>query len=123
MIRYPGYGISAIQNDLSDCKTLDEYLSQLENPIMIRVNILKQTFDIDFKNVTEKGQVAITGRLSMPRDKFQKMLREHGWKVGSITKNTKFLIANQPSNSSKFRKARELGIKVVSEEEFVNNYM
>lgn len=59
----------------------------------------------------------ITGELSMPRGQFEKLIKQSGGvMVSSVSKNTNFLITNETdSSSSKFVKAKELGISIVSE--------
>lgn len=65
--------------------------------------------------------IAITGKLSIPRNQFIQEIAQYGWSVGTVTSNTKYLVTDTPdSGSSKNRKARELGIPVISEEEFRN---
>lgn len=79
----------------------------------------------DTKSVEAKGQVVITGTMSVKRDEFVKMLESWGWTVGSkINKNIKYLITNTPnSGTSKNKEADKFGIPKVTEEEFVNNIM
>lgn len=61
----------------------------------------------------------ITGTLSDRRDNIVKLIEAHGGKVASIGKSTDYLICNDKnSTSSKMKKARELNIPVISEEEF-----
>lgn len=60
----------------------------------------------------------ITGTLSRPRDEFKIEIEKLGGKViGSISKNTDFLLCGQNAGS-KLDKAKNLGIKVLSESEF-----
>lgn len=61
--------------------------------------------------------VVITGKLSIPRKKFEEYLLNNGYEVkGNITKDTKYLIIDNPnSSSSKNKKANELGIEKISE--------
>lgn len=56
------------------------------------------------------------------RNEIKEIIESHGGKVtGSISKNTSYLINNnKESNSTKNKKAKELGIKIISEEEFIN---
>ena len=51
-------------------------------------------------------------------------IEEMGGKVaGSVSKNTECLINNDAtSNSSKNKKAKELGVKILTEEEFEEEY-
>lgn len=80
---------------------------------------------IEFKNAAEtKGKVAITGKLSVQRKVFEKELAEAGWTCGDISKETKFLITDNPnSSSSKNQKADKLGIQKITEAEFRKLHM
>lgn len=80
---------------------------------------------IEFKDAEQtKGKVAITGKLSVQRKVFEKELAEAGWTCGDISKETKFLITDNPnSSSSKNQKADKLGIKKITEAEFRKLYM
>jgi len=61
----------------------------------------------------------ITGKLSNPRDYYKELIESKGSKVvGSVSKNTDYLLCEDSnSTSTKAKKARELGVKVISEEE------
>lgn len=69
-----------------------------------------------------KGEVVITGALSIKRSEFEKTVRDKGYTpAGAIKKTTKYLITNDPNgSSSKNKKATELGIPKVTEAEFMN---
>ncbi|MBP5297452.1 MAG: hypothetical protein J6Y94_09010, partial [Bacteriovoracaceae bacterium] len=63
-------------------------------------------------------QVCITGTLSVPRQAIENQIRQAGGQASSsVSKKTAYLVANEPSNSSKYRKAKELGIKIINEQE------
>lgn len=71
-----------------------------------------------------KGKVAITGKLSVKRSVFEQELRDAGYTPGSIAKDTKFLITDDPnSSSSKNKKADEWGITKITEAEFRTVYL
>ena len=93
----------------------NEYYNLLKNRIINK----------DLKVTEEKGEVVITGSLSIKRTDFEKQLIQYGWTLASnINKNTKFLITNTPnSGTSKNKKADELGVVKITEVDFVNNYM
>ena len=79
---------------------------------------------IDFSKVSIKGQIAVTGKLSIPRKQFEQQLLNCGYTVGNITKTTKYLITDDPkSNSSKNIKADKLGIPKLTEQEFRKQFM
>lgn len=67
--------------------------------------------------------VVITGSLNMfeNRNQLKEEIEKRGGKVaGSVSSNTKYLINNDVnSNSSKNKKAKELGVTIISEEDFV----
>lgn len=68
----------------------------------------------------------ITGTLDHfeNRDELKKLIESKGGKVtGSVTSKTSYLINNDAlSNSSKNKKAKELGIQIITEEEFIEQY-
>lgn len=87
-------------------------------------NLLKDR--IIFNTVSiKKGKVCITGKLSMKRADFEEFLKQKGWELSNtVTKSVSYLITNAlDSNTSKNRKADELGIQKVTEEEFINKCM
>lgn len=63
----------------------------------------------------------ITGELSMGRTEFEKLIKKNGGvMVGSVSKNTSFLITNETeSSSSKFVKANDLGIPIITEKKLL----
>ena len=63
----------------------------------------------------------ITGSLNMysNRDELIKTIEANGGKVAGVNKNLTYLICNdKTSTSGKSKKAKELGIKVITEDEF-----
>lgn len=67
-----------------------------------------------------KGKVAITGKLSMKRSEFEKILNDAGYTVDNLTKDTLYLITDDPnSGSSKNVKADKLGIKKITESDML----
>ena len=64
--------------------------------------------------------VVVTGALkNYSRTTIQEELERLGAKMGSsVSKKTDFLLTNEQSGSSKYKKAVELGIKIINEEEF-----
>jgi DNA ligase (NAD+) len=64
----------------------------------------------------------ITGKLNhFTRDSINVKIAELGAKAaGSVSKNTDYLITNEQSGSSKYKKAIELNIAIITEQEFLN---
>lgn len=77
-------------------------------------------------NTLEGKTFVITGNLERftNRKELKELIESKGGKVtGSVTGKTDYLINNNTtSNSSKNKKARELGIPVLSEDDFINAY-
>lgn len=88
----------------------------VENRIIFSRNQISQT---------SKGKVVITGSLSVKRSDFELYLRNNGWElVNNITKDVKYLITNTPnSETSKNKKANELGIEKITENDFINRFL
>ena len=69
-----------------------------------------------------KGSICVTGSLKFgSRDKFLEFAKEHGYESKSgVSKGLTYLVNNDiASNSSKNRKAKALGIKIISEDDFM----
>jgi DNA ligase (NAD+) len=61
----------------------------------------------------------ITGTLSKPRDEYEAMIEQLGGRAaGSVSKKTSYVVAGSEAGS-KLVKARELGVKVLTEAEFL----
>lgn len=70
-----------------------------------------------------KGQtIVISGTFARhSRDEYKAMIEQHGGKnTGSISKKTNYLLAGENMGPSKLEKATALGIKILSEDEFLN---
>ena len=65
--------------------------------------------------------VCVTGKLNhFTRDSINEKIISLGAKAaGSVSKNTNYLITNESSGSSKYKKAVELNIPIITEEEFL----
>ncbi len=66
--------------------------------------------------------LCVTGKLvHFTRDSINEKITSIGAKaVNSVSKNTDYLITNEASSSSKYKKAVELGVPIITEEEFLN---
>lgn len=64
-------------------------------------------------------RVTLTGEMNRPRSEWEKEIREHGLTPGSLTRNTRVLVAaDVDSLSGKAKKARHYGIPILNEQEF-----
>lgn len=66
--------------------------------------------------------LCVTGKLNhFTRDGINAKIAELGAKAASsVSKNTDYLITNEASGSSKYKKAMELNIPIITEQEFLN---
>ena len=66
-------------------------------------------------------KIVVSGVFSQfSRIELKKMIEEHGGKnISSISKNTTFVLSGDNMGPSKEKKATDLGIPLVSEEEFL----
>ena len=54
------------------------------------------------------------------RDEYKAIIEQHGGKnVGSISGKTSFILAGENMGPSKLQKAEKLGVRIVSEDEFL----
>lgn len=61
-----------------------------------------------------------TGTMSSPRKILEAKVKDAGGKTSSVSKGLNYLVIADPdSNSSKAKKARDLGVELISEEEFL----
>ena len=69
----------------------------------------------------EGKTIVITGNFSISRDEMKALIAAHGGKnSGSISGKTAFLLAGEKAGPEKLKKADSLGIRVLSEEEFMD---
>lgn len=62
-----------------------------------------------------------TGSMTYKRSDLEKMVTENGGTISAVNKNLSYLVQQDPnSTSSKSEKARKLGTKIISPEEFLN---
>jgi DNA ligase (NAD+) len=54
------------------------------------------------------------------RDEYKDMIERNGGKnVGSVSKSTSFILAGENMGPSKLEKAQKMGVRLVSEDEFL----
>ena len=110
-------------------KAITDYFSCEENITVVNKILAEITFGQENAEIEQKLKgltFVITGSLNryVNRDALKAELEAKGAKVaGSVSKKTSYLINNDAlSNSSKNRKARELGIPVITEEQYIEMF-
>lgn len=106
-------------------KKFYEGIHQLEDEIsgLQKCKNLKvaQAEDKPTGNKLEGKSFCFTGKACMPRPKLEEMVKANGGKVVGVTKNLSYLVTDDTtSGSSKNKKAAELGVPVITSEEFLN---
>lgn len=110
----------ALRNyDFTEADEIYQYLT-LTNPYYIND---EEANSLPLENMT----IVITGSLGIfkNRDQLTAMIEKYGGKVaGSVSKNTTLLINNDvTSTSGKNQKAKALGIPIISEPDFIKQYL
>lgn len=108
-------------------KSAQEFLSSLQSKYPLIDELLSKGFDfgeVDLASETPLSgkKICITGALSQKRSMIENHIRQAGAVVvGSVSKNTDYLLTNETDpSSSKFKKALELNIPVITEEKFLS---
>ncbi len=71
------------------------------------------------KGLFDSMTFVITGTLSKPRDEYEALIEQNGGRAaGAVSKKTSYVLAGKDAGS-KLDKARKLGVKVITEPEFM----
>ncbi len=92
------------------------------NRLLAQITILNTPTKLGGSTAKFAGNtVVITGTLdTLSRDEAKALVREYGGKVaGSVSKNTDLVLAGE-SAGSKLERAKELGVKIINEREFLD---
>ena len=72
-------------------------------------------------NALEGKTIVISGNFSISRDEMKRLIEDNGGKnSSSVSGKTSYLLAGSKPGPEKMKKAADLGIKVISEEELMN---
>ena len=115
--KLPDFGAITARNIANyGAKNADEvyYLAQ-------EMNFVERESKVVVENPFIGKTLCVTGKLfNFTRDSINAKIAELGAKAaGSVSKNTDYLITNEQSGSSKYKKAVELNIPIITEEEFL----
>ena len=115
--------------DLSDigektASNIDNFLAENEAEIVDlakEMNFITPTKVVTKENPFMGKTLCVTGKLfNFTRDSINAKIAELGAKAtGSVSKNTDYLITNEASGSSKYKKAVELNVPIITEDEFL----
>ncbi len=106
--------ISGFFNERENLRTLDA---------LKKLGVLIVNPDYEPEEQRERGQldgvtIVVTGTLSRPRNEIEELIEQKGGRAaGSVSKRTTYVLAGADPGS-KLEKARSLGVKVITEEEF-----
>lgn len=111
-------------------KSIYEYFNSKNNNSELISNLIQELNFIKEKSSTINTNDFINGKTfvvtgafyTMKRNELEKIITDRGGKLsGSVSKKTNYLLTNdRDSGSSKAKKAKELNIPIMSEEEFLN---
>lgn len=106
-------------------RNITKYLTKNEQEIVNLASEMRFVVEkkIEVKENPFMGKtLCVTGKLfNFTRDSINTKIAELGAKTaGSVSKNTDYLITNEASGSSKYKKAIELNIPIITEQEFLN---
>jgi len=99
-----------------------ENLKTLEDLKMLGMKLSNPDYSAagrERKGVFDGLTFVITGTLSKPRDEYEALIEQNGGRAaGSVSKKTSYVLAGSDAGS-KLEKAKELGVKILTEEQFM----
>ncbi len=115
-------------DDVGDrvANSIVDFFMQIENlEMIVRLResglqfALREEEAMPLSNILEGKSIVVSGVFSIPRDEMKQLIEKHGGKnVSSISKNTDFVLAGEKMGPEKRKKAENLGIPILSEEDF-----
>lgn len=102
-----------------------EYFAKEENLlIMERLRQAGLQFEAAEKHRASEAlagkSFVVSGKFSISRDELKKMIEEHGGRnVAAVSGSVDYLVAGEKMGPEKRKKAEKLGVKMISEEEFM----
>ncbi|MDR0830728.1 MAG: NAD-dependent DNA ligase LigA [Prevotellaceae bacterium] len=110
-----------IANSIVDFFQKAENLELVERLKNAGLNFVAETSNIVKSNKLEDKNIVISGTFSQhSRDEYKQIIEQHGGKnVSSVSSKTDFILAGENMGPEKLKKAEKLGVKLVSEAEFL----
>lgn len=116
-------------DDVGDrvANSIVDFFMQIENlEMIVRLResglqfALREEEAMPLSNILEGKSIVVSGVFSIPRDEMKQLIEKHGGKnVSSISQNTDFVLAGEKMGPEKRKKAENLGIPILSEEDFL----
>ena len=129
---------NATLEELADAEDIGEIIANsvyqwLRNPVNIQLVDRLRSYGLKFEaevnadegpqsNKLEGLSLIVTGSFATPqrRTELEKMVEQNGGKLqSSVNSKTNFVVAGDKPGASKVKKAEQLGIKIISEAEFL----
>ncbi|MDT8417671.1 MAG: helix-hairpin-helix domain-containing protein [Lutibacter sp.] len=107
---------------------VDFFALELNKDIIKKLRDVGLQFELIQKenetNKLEGKSFVVSGTFSLDRNELKKIIEENGGKNStSLSKNTSYLIAGENMGPAKKVKAEKLGIKVITEDYFLNELL
>ena len=107
--------------------SIKDYFANADNRAIVerlRAAGLQMAMEVSKETVSETlagKTIVISGTFNHhSRDEYKEIIEQHGGKnAGSVSKNTSFILAGDNMGPAKLEKAQKLGVKVLSEDEFL----
>ncbi len=109
----------SVQEFFTDEKNI-EIIDRLKNS-GVQMAIIESDEEANLVKILKGKSIVVSGVFDkFSRDELKKTIEKYGGKnVGSISKKTTFIVAGDKMGPSKLEKADKLGVRLVSEEEFI----
>jgi DNA ligase (NAD+) len=116
MLEIEGFAEKSSEAILSSIKNKKKLIDEL-----LRVGVVVKADEISLGEGPLKGlKFCITGELSEPRPQMEKLIKNKGGVIAGVSKNLNYLVTNEnESTSSKFVKAKSLGIPIINEHQLL----
>lgn len=108
-------------------QSIVQYFADANNAAIVeRLRAAGLKFEIEtggdeiLSDILQGKSIVVSGNFSRPRDELKQLIERHGGKNASgVTSNTDYLIAGDKMGPAKLQKAEKLGIRIISENEFM----
>lgn len=113
MLEIEGFAEKSSETIIKSIREKEKLVAEL-----LKLGVVVRADEIALGEGPLKGmKFCITGELSQPRPQVEKLIKANGGVIAGVSKNLNYLVTNeQESSSSKFVKAKSLGIPIINEE-------